>query len=172
MQAISGVRRYLDDKANGSFNGEKIYSDHQPEVIDSVLDDAPHGEIDLAIVRAKRALDNKAILAIMIPPEIYGSDPKHKRPPIQIPTLTRFALKHGFAGHVGKGPSLESQIHYMDLARAYVVLLNWLEAEDAGSDEMMDPYFFRENGKEFSWKEVGAEIGKALHQSDWTEFEE
>jgi hypothetical protein len=25
--------------------------------------------------------------------------------------------------------------------------------------------FFCENGKEFSWKEVGEEIGKALHQS-------
>lgn len=56
-------------------------------------------------------------------PEIYGFNPKHRRLTIQIPAIARAALKHGYAGHVGKGLSVESQIHVPDLARAYIVLL-------------------------------------------------
>ena len=153
----------LNDKANGAFKGEKIYYDDKPDEIDTVPDDAPHREIDLAIVTAKEELGSKAKVAIMIPPEIYGFDAKHKRLSIQVPTLTRFALKHGFAGHVGKGLSVESQVHFMDLARAYVVLLHWLESADPAGEEIKNPYIFCENGKEFSWKEVGEEIGQALH---------
>lgn len=56
-------------------------------------------------------------------PEIYGFNPAHGRLSIQIPTIARFAHKHGFSGHVGKGLAVESQIHVLDLARAYIVLL-------------------------------------------------
>lgn len=155
----------LDDGANGGFKGEKIYHDDKPEQIDDVSDDAPHRRVDLAIVKAKRELGSKAKLAIMIPPEIYGFDSKHNRLSIQVPTLTRFALKHGFAGHVGQGLSVESQIHFHDLSRAYVVLLQWLESADPASEEIQNPYFFCENGREFSWREVGEEIGRALYQA-------
>jgi len=43
----------------------------------------------------------------MIPPLIYGFNPKHARLSIQIPTLTRWAIKHGYAAHVGEGLSVE-----------------------------------------------------------------
>lgn len=59
----------------------------------------------------------------MLPPLIYGYNPAHGRLSIQIPTLARFALKHGYAGHVGAGLSVESNVHVLDLARAYMVLL-------------------------------------------------
>lgn len=113
----------LDDGANGEFKSDKVYHDNKREEIDSVPDVAPHREIDLAIVKAQKKLGEKAKLSIMIPPLIYGFNPAHKRLTIQIPTLTRFALKHGYAAHVGKGEPVESNIHVMDLARAYVVLL-------------------------------------------------
>ena len=121
--------------------GDKIYYDDKPEVIDSVPDDAPHRPIDLAIVNAAKEIGDKAKLAIMIrknlsltigrpprltlsaAPEIYGFNPAHKRLTIQFPTIARFALKHGYVGHVGKGLAVESQIHVNDLARAYMVLL-------------------------------------------------
>lgn len=113
-------------------------------------------------MRASKELGDKAKLAIMIPPEIYGFNPQHKRLTIQIPTITRFALKHGFAGHVGKGLGVESQIHVLDLARAYVVLLHYVESSPP-STFLQNPYFFCENGREFSWKEVAENVGKALH---------
>jgi nucleoside-diphosphate-sugar epimerase len=129
----------------------------------AVPDDAMHRQIDLTIIRAREGLGEKAKLVIMIPPAIYGFNPKHKRLSIQIPTITRFALKHGFAGHVGKGLSVESQIHVLDLARAYIVLLHHMETSPPG-EFLQNPYFFCENGKEFSWKEVAGEVGKALYE--------
>ncbi|KAJ4305901.1 hypothetical protein N0V90_001434 [Kalmusia sp. IMI 367209] len=151
----------LDDGALGAFKGDKIYYDTDPDDINTVPDTAPHRQIDLAIVRASKELGDKAKLAIMIPPEIYGFNPRHKRLTIQFPTIARFALKHGFVGHVGNGLSVESQIHVLDLARAYIVVLHFIESSSA-SALLKNPYFFCENGKEFSWKEVAEQVGKAL----------
>lgn len=153
----------LDDNSLGAFKSDKIYYDTDPASINALPNSAPHRQIDLTIVRATKTLGDKAKLAIMIPPEIYGFNDKHKRLTIQIPTIARFALKHGFAGHVGKGLSVESQIHVLDLSRAYIVLLHYIE-NSPPSALLENPYFFCENGKEFSWKEVAEEVGKSLKE--------
>ncbi|KIW78917.1 hypothetical protein Z517_08756 [Fonsecaea pedrosoi CBS 271.37] len=152
----------LSDDAKGEYKSDKIYHDDKPEEIDALPDTASHRLIDLAILRARKKLGNKAKLVIMIPPLIYGANPKYKRLSIQMPTLTRFALKHGYAGHVGKGDSVWSEIHVVDLARAYITILHWLEQTDA-SKVLENPYFFCENGREFAFKDAVATIGKALH---------
>jgi len=153
----------LEDKARGAYKGDKIYSDDKPEDIHALPEDNPHRPIDLTIVRVQKEIGGDAKIAIMTPPEIYGFNSKHKRLTIQVPTIARFALKHGFAGHVGKGLSVESQIHVMDLARAYIILLHYME--QAGPEEFLDnPFFFCENGNEFSWKEVGEHVGEALYK--------
>ena len=154
----------LDDNAKGAFKGDKVYHDNKREEIDSVPDDAPHRPIDLAIVNGQQAIGEAAKIAIIIPPLIYGFNPNHKRLTIQIPTLTRFALKHGFAPYIGNGSPVESQIHVMDLARAYIVLLHWMEKADP-KELLANPYFFCENGYEASWKEVATEIGEGLHDA-------
>lgn len=138
-----------------------MYSDSAPNDIDALPDSAFHRKIDLAIVHASKELGEKAKLVIMIPTEIYGVNRFHRRQSIRIPTITRFALLKGFAGHVGKGEAIESQIHVMDLARAYVVLLHHLERAPH-VEFLRNPYFFCENGKEFSWKEAAEQVGKAL----------
>lgn len=154
----------LDDGANGEFAGNKVYHDDKREEVDSVPDDAPHRQVDMALVKGQQALGKDAKMAIMIPPLIYGFNPRHRRLTIQIPTITRFALKHGWVPYIGKGLAVESQIHVLDLARAYVVLLHWME--QAEPQELLDnPYFFCENGAEKSWKEVGQEVGKALYEA-------
>ncbi|RVX74773.1 hypothetical protein B0A52_01050 [Exophiala mesophila] len=151
----------LNDDSNGAFESDKIYHDDNRAEVDSVADDAPHRPIDLTIVRAQREIGDKAKIAIMIPPLIYGFNPVHRRLSIQIPTLTRFALKHGYAGHVGPGLSVESQIHVLDLARAYIVLLHHMEA--SAPDEFLDnPYYFCENGCDTSWKAIATMIGQGL----------
>ncbi|OAP58163.1 hypothetical protein AYL99_07253 [Fonsecaea erecta] len=152
----------LSDDAKGEYKSDKIFYDDKPEDIDALPDSASHRLIDLAIVRGRQRLGNKAKMVIMIPPLIYGANPKYKRLSIQLPTLTRFALKHGYAGYVGKGASVWSEIHVVDLARGYLTLLHWLEQTDA-SKVLENPYFFCENGREFAWKDAVAQIAKALH---------
>ncbi|KIW24957.1 uncharacterized protein PV07_10633 [Cladophialophora immunda] len=152
----------LSDDAKGEYKSDKIFYDDKPEDIDALPDSASHRLIDLAIVRARKRLGNSAKLVIMIPPLIYGANPKYQRLSIQLPTLTRFALKHGYAGYVGKGESVWSEIHVLDLARGYLTLLHWLEQTDA-SKVLENPYFFCENGQEFAWRDAVAQVGKALH---------
>ena len=154
----------LNDDSAGAVLGREIHHDNKREEIDSVSDGAPHRLVDLTILKAQQMLGNHAKRAIIIPPLIYGVNPSHKRLSIQIPTLTRFALKHGFAGHIGEGLSVESQIHVKDLARAYTVLLQYME--DAPPAQLLEnPYCFCENGLESSWLEVGSNIGQSLYEA-------
>lgn len=63
----------LDDGAAGTNKSDRrIYHDNVPGEVDSVPDNAPHREIDLAITKAQKELVGKAKIAIMIPPLIYG----------------------------------------------------------------------------------------------------
>ncbi|ETS80678.1 hypothetical protein PFICI_08207 [Pestalotiopsis fici W106-1] len=156
----------LDDGCHGSEKSDRIYFDNLRSDIDSMPDTAPHREIDLAILRRQKVLGDKAKLAIMIPPLIYGFNHDHKRLTIQIPTLTRFALKHGYAGYVGDGLPVESNIHVKDLARAYRILLHHMEHTPA-ANLLENPYYFCESSgnDEPSWKEVAELIGDSLHKA-------
>jgi nucleoside-diphosphate-sugar epimerase len=153
----------LDDGSWGEYKGDKIYYDNKPDEINALPDTAAHRDVDLAIVKATKEIGELAKIAIMIPPEIYGYVAKHQRMTMQLPMIARFALKHGYVGHVGKGLSVESQIHVLDLSRAYLVLLDHMETTPS-MEFVENPYFFCENGSEFSWKEVAEHIGEALYE--------
>jgi nucleoside-diphosphate-sugar epimerase len=153
----------LGDESAGEYVHDKIFYDDKPEDIDALPESAPHRLVDLAIVQARSRLGSAAKLAIMIPPVIYGVS-STKRLSIQLPTMARYSIKHGYAGHIGKGLSIWSQVHVKDLVRAYVLLVSWLEGNDS-SDIHENPYFFCENGCELSWGECAAEIGRVLHQN-------
>jgi nucleoside-diphosphate-sugar epimerase len=150
----------LGDESAGEYRSDTVFSDDKPADIDALPDTAPHRMVDLAIIEARHRLGNAAKLAIMIPPVIYGVS-SAGRLSIQLPTMARYAIKHGYAGHIGKGLSVWSQVHIKDLARAYVLLLHWLEGSDSG-EIYENPYFFCENGAELSWGECAAEIGRVL----------
>jgi nucleoside-diphosphate-sugar epimerase len=149
----------LDDNAHGSFKSDKIFHDNVQAEIDSLSDNAPHRQIDLTILKTREELGGKARIAIMIPPLIYGTS--HDRLTIQLPTLARWALKHGHSAHVGAGKSVWSNVHVKDLARGFVTVLHHLESQ---TDDP-NPYFFCEGSgdDEPSWGEMVAEIGKTLH---------
>ncbi|QIW98033.1 hypothetical protein AMS68_003551 [Peltaster fructicola] len=157
----------FDDGAEGAYKNDKVYRDDKPEEIDTVADTAPHREIDLAILKVKKELQDKAKIVIMVPPLIYGYIPKHDRLSIQIPKLTRFAIEHGYAGHMGEGLSVISTIHVLDLARAYIYVLHHLENTSASDSDLINPYYFIESShdKEPSWREVAEAIGEGLHKS-------
>lgn len=151
----------LSDQSGGQYRSDEVYSDKRPGQIDALPDSASHRLIDLEIVRARERLGTKAKLFIMLPPLIYGSNPKHDRLSIQVITMTRFAIKHKYAGHVGKGKAVWSLVHVTDLSRGYMTLLHWLEKSPADT-ALEAPYFFCENGEEISWGEIAGMIGKQL----------
>ncbi|KAI1372593.1 NAD(P)-binding protein [Hypoxylon crocopeplum] len=158
----------LDDGAVGSHKSDKVYHDNVVSEVNSVPDNAPHRNIDFPITKAQKKLGEKAKIAIMIPPLIYGFNPSHARLTIQTPTLTRYALKYGYAGHVGAGLAVESNIHVLDLARAYVVLLHHLESTPANNPDILEnPYYFCEatGDNEPSWKDIASVIGAELHKA-------
>ncbi|KAJ5869425.1 hypothetical protein N7455_004366, partial [Penicillium solitum] len=149
----------LGNESEGNYNSDTVFDDENPAQIDALPDSAPHRKIDLAIVHARKELLNSK-LAIVIPPIIYA---KKSCLSIQLPTIARYSLKHGYAGQVGKGLSVWSQIHVKDLARGYMTILHWLEQTPA-DQVVQNPYFFCENGNELCWGECSAEIGHILQQ--------
>jgi NAD(P)-dependent dehydrogenase (short-subunit alcohol dehydrogenase family) len=62
----------LNDGAAGQFKAEKIFKDDTRDDVDSVPDNNPHREVDLAIVAKQKEIGSGAKVAIMIPPLIYG----------------------------------------------------------------------------------------------------
>lgn len=155
---------FLCDDSKGAFKSDTIYSDKRPEQLDARPDSASHRGIDLAIIKARKDLGTQAKLFIILPPLIYGKEPQYDRLSIQIPTMCRFAIKHGYAGYIGGGKGTWSLVHVSDLARGYVTILRWLEDSPA-STALEHPYFFCENGQEISWADAAAIIGQSLHSA-------
>ncbi|EPY53033.1 NAD dependent epimerase/dehydratase [Schizosaccharomyces cryophilus OY26] len=153
----------LSDNSAGAFKSDMVFEDDKPEGIDALPDSAPHRTIDLPIVRRREILGEHAKIAIMMPPLIYGVGPAG-RSSIQLPTLVRYSLKHRYAGQIGEGRSVWSQIHVKDLARGYLTLLDWLERTPA-EEVLPNPYWFCENGNELSWNDCTAEIGRVLYEA-------
>lgn len=152
----------LVDNSKGMYASDKIYTDKDPVDIDTnVPDTAPHREIDLEIIKARKDLGTKAKIVIILPPLIYGVGKRIKRMTIQLPTMTRFALKHGYAPVIGKGLSIRCAVHVQDLVRGYMLILHWMESADAAA-VLENPYFFTD-GMEMTWGDAAREIGKALH---------
>ena len=56
----------LDDGSKGEYKGDRIYYDDKPEDIDALDDNAPHRQVDLEIVRARRELGDAAKMVIVI----------------------------------------------------------------------------------------------------------
>lgn len=156
----------LSDHADGNYKSEMIYNDEDPAKIDALPDSAPHREIDLVIVNARKELASQAEIAIMIPPIIYGVSRREQRLSIQLPTNVRYSIKHGYAGQIGKGLAVWNHVHVRDLACGYLTLLHHLEQASASSTSKIgSPYFFCENGEELTWGECAAEIGRILHEA-------
>lgn len=159
---ISGATHLADDSA-GSYRSSTVFDDERSEEIDSL----PAKEsrlVDLAILSQREALGDRAKIAIVTPPLVYGVGPETGRLSIQLPALVRYALKHGYSGQIGQGLSVWSHIHVRDLALGYMTILQWMERTPA-AQVSSNPWWFCENGEELSWNECAAAIGSALHQA-------
>lgn len=158
----SGAGLFLDE-AKGEYKSDVLYRDDDPAKINAVPDTALHREIDLAVLAAAREFGDKAKLAIMMPPVIYGMDPKHNRMSIAQPILVKFALKHGFAGYVGKGANVWGYVHVRDLVKAFATLIAYLDTPGSQKDVLENPYFFADDG-EFTWGQFAERIARVLHR--------
>jgi nucleoside-diphosphate-sugar epimerase len=146
---------FLSDNSNGEYMSNIIYSDKRPDDMDALPDSASHRLIDLAIIKARQRLGRQAKMFIMLPPLIYGAT-QHGRLSVQAITMARFAIKHKYAGYVGKGKSVWALIHVKDLSYGYLTMLQWLERSPPDI-ALEHPYFFCENGEEIS---VRMDIGR------------
>ena len=95
----------LDDRSKGMSRSDKVYHDSDRSEIDSVPDDAPHREIDLAIVKAQKELGESAKLAILIPPLIHGCK-------LSNPLMSRHEC---IAKATTQGPTVEAPFRYQHL---------------------------------------------------------
>ncbi|KAF2680732.1 hypothetical protein K458DRAFT_421083 [Lentithecium fluviatile CBS 122367] len=143
------------------YRSDVIYSDDDPAGIDNLPPGALHRNVDLLIVQASRELGRKARIVVLIPPVVYGFIPAHKRISMGLPSLVRFALKHGYSGRIGEGRNVWSGVHVADLGRAYMTLIDKLDS--AAPYPWENSYFFVDNGEEFSWAEAAENVGRILH---------
>ena len=154
----------LEDGAMGMYKAEKTYRDDIPEDIDALSPTSMHRHVEIPLARAAREFGEKAKIAIILPPLVYGINRVHNRHTLVLPPLIRFALKHGFVGHVGEGRNAWSTVHVKDLGRAYPVLLRYIESSPAGALSE-NPYFFAENGSDVSMLEWTRHISRVLNEA-------
>lgn len=159
----TGGAGVLEDGALGMYKNEKIYRDDIPEDINAVSPTAFHRHVDLAVLQAAQDLGDKAKIVIVLPPLVYGFNEAHKRHSFALTALVRFALKHGFAGYIGEGRNAWSLIHIKDLARAYMVMLPYIQ-NCAAATFLQNPYFFVDNGSEASTREWAENVGRDLYE--------
>lgn len=152
---------FLSDNSKGQYISDTIYHDDRPEELDSLPDPASHRLIDLEIINARKELGTKAKIFIILPSLIYFVVKHLGRLSIQVPTMSRFAIKHRYAGYAGGGKAIWSTVHVADLARAYVLILRWVE-QASDNVALENPYFFCETGEEISWGEIAGMIGENL----------
>lgn len=154
----------LEDGAGGAYKSEKVYHDTTREEIDALPEAYMHRHVDIPIARVAQELGERAKIAVILPPFVYGIDPTHPRQSMALPIYTRFALKHGYAGHVGDGLNVWSLVHVKDLARAFIKVLGFVESSPP-STLLENPWFFAENGTEASMLECAQNISRVLHKA-------
>ncbi|CAI6333664.1 unnamed protein product [Periconia digitata] len=160
----SGTGTFLDD-AKGAYKSDVVYRDDDPSTINTIPDTALHRNVDLAIIKAAQEFGDKAKLVLMVPPVVYGFNPKHERLSLAFPRLINYALKQGYSGQVGKGANVWHKVHVCDLARAYMTLIEYLDSPASTEAVLSNPYFFTEDQwGEFTWNEAAEHVARILHK--------
>ncbi|KAG2746719.1 NAD(P)-binding protein [Suillus brevipes Sb2] len=124
----SGTGVFIDDAA-GNHITDKIYSDLDIPMIESLPKTQPHREVDIEVVAA----DKKGYVRtyIILPSTIYGiantsmvklgiQNPYSK----QIPALIKASIDRKQGGVVGKGLNLWPNIHINDTATLYTTVFD------------------------------------------------
>ncbi|PFH53081.1 hypothetical protein AMATHDRAFT_138304, partial [Amanita thiersii Skay4041] len=168
--------RVLVDNERGMHSTDKVYSDLNIPLIESLPDSQPHRIVDRSLVEA----DNQGYVHtyIILPGTIYGeaSGPLvdlgvQNAYSQQIPRLVKLSLQRGQAGMVGEGKNTWPNVHIDDVADLYIHLFDLILPTDANHRNPhravpahgRSGFYFAENG-EHHLVQVGKAIGQAMHE--------
>jgi len=164
----------ISEDVRGKKGSNTVYSDLDPDKINSVADEQAHRDVDLLIINEAQA--NPLLKSVIVlPPAIHGiGTGLFHRYSETLGALIRAALKRGKVEMIGPGESKWSYSHMADLVDGYIILLDQLLAvygPDAKPDAKPSPYlttgregyYFTENGQ-VSGREVSEKIGEVLHK--------
>ncbi|KAF4986468.1 hypothetical protein FDECE_15937 [Fusarium decemcellulare] len=135
------------------------------EEVTSPPDDAPHREVDLAILEGAKKGEKTAIVC---PPTIYGPGrgPGNKRS-IQVPKMALSSLRRGSALTVQGGKNIWNSVHVHDLSKLFLKLVEAAAQGGGQADWGSKGFYFAENG-DFDWKAIAERIAKdAKDQGLW-----
>lgn len=110
---------FLSDDARGEFTSDHIYSEDDVETLPLTN---PHRDVDDFLLKQFRSNTSKFDLMIIAPSTVWGvgSGPDNVLSD-QIPYLTRNAVGHRQVYVRGKGKSIRTHVHVIDLAEFYAL---------------------------------------------------
>ncbi len=131
---------------------DKVYDDWDGlAVVTSLPDDAPHRNVDKAVLNASEDPSGPLKTAIVCPPVIYGKGrgPGNQRghPPYE---LARCTIENKEGLQVKQGENFWPNVHVYDLSDCYLKLV---EAAAKGEENVTwnkEGYYFAENGEHVS----------------------
>ncbi|KAG1898945.1 uncharacterized protein F5891DRAFT_1190131 [Suillus fuscotomentosus] len=174
----------LADNAAGNYATDKVYSDLDIPLIETLPKTQPHREVDIEVVAA----DEKGYVRtyIVLPSTIYGiantslvklgiQNPYS----IQIPSLIKAGIDRKQGGVVGKGLNLWPNVHINDIASLYITIFDAAIRGPGEAGHGREGFYFGENGEHRVGRisEVIAEllfeakIGKSPEPTVFTEDE-
>ncbi|KAL0486988.1 NAD(P)-binding protein [Acrasis kona] len=111
----------------------------------SIALDAPHRDVDILVLNASKTGD--VDIAIICPCMIYGvaEGNTFNQRSQQIPLTINAAIKEGKVYYVGKGKHVWNNVHVLDLADLFLLLLRKIQEGKAPIGT--DGYYFAENGE-------------------------
>ncbi len=157
IQALEGTGKTLIHNSGSSLVGdcaggelsEAVFSDRDPPR--PVFEKAGRQAIDEAVLAANgRGLRTIVFCATMI----YGLGLGPNRHSVHLPMMITLARESGRPRHVGGGRSVWSTVHIGDVVDAYAA---------AVANSSASGFFYLESG-EVSFRDLAAEIGRALGQ--------
>jgi len=120
----------------------------------------PHRIVDRIVLAAGKSKDIDII--IVCPPMIYGEgDGPFNQHSQQIPKLIKLGISNKYVGHIGKGNNKWNNVHILDLADLYILLLE--KALEGKAPVNHEGYYFAENGIQ-NFAELNHAIARALHK--------
>ncbi|KAI0783990.1 hypothetical protein BC629DRAFT_541283 [Irpex lacteus] len=162
-----GVLTAGEASTKGLSVSEKIFSDDDPDDLErSILPEAIHRNVDLAIVKADQ---EGYVRSYIIAPGIIWSPAQNTLVESGISNdisrglhiLIQSAIKGGKVGIVGKGRAVWPAVHINDQADFFIVLYDAIVSNPEKVDHGRNGFYFGENG-EVSWYSISKALGKSL----------
>ncbi|KAL7943990.1 hypothetical protein V8C42DRAFT_94298 [Trichoderma barbatum] len=152
---ITGI--YTEEAAPFEFN-DKTQDIHAYELKREAHDSYPQRACDVDVVKAGEEFSVPTY--ILMSPTIYGTGtgPFNKRS-VQIPFLSRRAVKKGYAEYIGEGAQVWDHVHIDDVTSVYELLFEKLFAQ-ADVPFGRKGIYFGGSGRH-TWKEVAEGIARA-----------